>query len=578
MGNRLTRLFLTRFFDNDLISPQADRHEVLSALVALLASTSLFVTVLLGVKYVAGMTPGRTALGLLDDSALFITGSMFVMALLAALEWHALSLDARDASILGPLPIPHTRIVRAKATAIVVFAATFAIALNLIPSIFYPFAATSVHAGPLGLLRLIAAQLLTTTASGLFGFASVFALRELLRAIVGAVWFKRVSTLVQGVIVVVLGTLLFLLPSSHGAVAASWLNTRVFRPSLVPPLWFIGLHQRLMGNVLDALPRPRLRGRPLAMETAATALYQSRRPLFPALAHDAVVGLLVCLALASLAYVWNSRTLPQPERQRRHHVLSAACHRIVSRTIARSPGAYAGFSLTIQVLWRSARHRTAIVIATAAGLAFSLANTRGGDLGERGSSVSVWMLAGQLGLIAAQLTGFRHALRLPAHERDECTFRMTWSGNIRSYMWGIRMGAMLGLVLPMQLVLVPGYVAIVGVAMACGQLVCAVAMAWVVLETLLAGVHTVPFAAPYAPVEDIKVRGTLFVAALIAWAYGAAWIEHLALPSIVGSAAFVLIGVLIATGIRLAAARLATRSLELEELPSLPTQRLDLAR
>ena len=47
----LTRHFLQRFLENDLISPDADRHEVLSTASAVLISSGLFVTILLGVKY-----------------------------------------------------------------------------------------------------------------------------------------------------------------------------------------------------------------------------------------------------------------------------------------------------------------------------------------------------------------------------------------------------------------------------------------------------------------------------------------------------------------------------------------------
>ena len=50
-------------------------------------------------------SPAETALVALDDVSLMSGLSMIVMALVAVAEWDALSLDARDTAILGPLPV-----------------------------------------------------------------------------------------------------------------------------------------------------------------------------------------------------------------------------------------------------------------------------------------------------------------------------------------------------------------------------------------------------------------------------------------------------------------------------------------
>ena len=47
----LVRHFLWRFLENDLISPNADRHVVLSAIGGTLVSLSLFVAVLIASPY-----------------------------------------------------------------------------------------------------------------------------------------------------------------------------------------------------------------------------------------------------------------------------------------------------------------------------------------------------------------------------------------------------------------------------------------------------------------------------------------------------------------------------------------------
>ena len=81
----LIRHFLQRFLDHDLISPHADRHEVLTITCATLVVSSLFLAVLLAVKYQFNLflPPGLTAILALDDRFLFISASMIVMGLVA---------------------------------------------------------------------------------------------------------------------------------------------------------------------------------------------------------------------------------------------------------------------------------------------------------------------------------------------------------------------------------------------------------------------------------------------------------------------------------------------------------------
>jgi len=69
----LIRHFLRRFLEHDLISPNADRHEVLSALGGTLVAVSLFVAILIASPYqfFPLMPPGSVSLSSLDDRFLF---------------------------------------------------------------------------------------------------------------------------------------------------------------------------------------------------------------------------------------------------------------------------------------------------------------------------------------------------------------------------------------------------------------------------------------------------------------------------------------------------------------------------
>src|SRR3954468_8225389 len=103
----LIRHFLCGFLENDLISPHADRHVVLSAIGGILVGASLFVAFLIATPYVFtnDMPAGVVSLNALDDRFLFTSASMLVMALTAVAQWDALTLDARDTAVFGVLPI-----------------------------------------------------------------------------------------------------------------------------------------------------------------------------------------------------------------------------------------------------------------------------------------------------------------------------------------------------------------------------------------------------------------------------------------------------------------------------------------
>ena len=105
----LTRHFVQRFLENDLVSPDSDRHGVLSLVFGGLLSCTMFITIVVALKFLFMplQSPGRTALLAVDDRLLFMACTMIVMALVAVTSWDGLGLDPRDSSILGHLPIRH---------------------------------------------------------------------------------------------------------------------------------------------------------------------------------------------------------------------------------------------------------------------------------------------------------------------------------------------------------------------------------------------------------------------------------------------------------------------------------------
>src|SRR5262245_32809459 len=172
----LTRHFLRRFVDNDLISPRADQHETLSITLGVLISLSLFFAFFLATKYLSEFIqlPGPTSISALSDRFFLIAFSMTVTALITLLVWDALGLERRDGAILGPLPIRLGTIARAKLTALLLFAAMLSVALNLAGSVLYPvLMAENMRLSGMTILRIIGAHAASVMLAGAFGFLAV---------------------------------------------------------------------------------------------------------------------------------------------------------------------------------------------------------------------------------------------------------------------------------------------------------------------------------------------------------------------------------------------------------------------
>jgi hypothetical protein len=253
----LVRHFLWRFLDHDLISPNADRHVVLSVLAGALVAVSLFLTLLVAMPYqfFPDMPPGLVSLRSLDERFFFASASMLILALVAVAQWHALALDARDTAALGVLPIPRVAIVRAKFIAVALLAIGAAVAWNLAPTLLrFVSVPPGLGVSFRGTLVLTVAHGVTTMAAGTFGFLVVVGLREALWAMMGQARFRRISAAVQAALIVVFVTALLLLPGSAMGTTGNWLARGGPMSNALPPFWFVGLHEVLAGSVsIDSL-------------------------------------------------------------------------------------------------------------------------------------------------------------------------------------------------------------------------------------------------------------------------------------------------------------------------------------
>jgi hypothetical protein len=526
--------------------------------------------------------PSRTAANMIRVQFLFSAWSMTVMAIVAVAVWDALSLDRRDTEILGPLPLPRDVIRRAKIAALLVLAAGFAAALNVVPALMHAIGAVSrLRPNLLQVGTLVAAHLVSTTAAAAFGFAAVLAVRELLHAVLGTAGFRRLSVLVRAVLVVTLVTTLLLIPAMAFKVATSWLQGAI-DGTLLPPMWFAGLHELMSGNVWAQLPRPDLPPAVAASERTFEVLYQSRRPLLRELGLSGGGMFLLVLITSVIAYRWNNRRLPDPDVLRTaERGYLRIFDAMTIRVVARRPLVRAGLSFTMRVLARSVQNRLSIGIPLAVAIAVSMVSlpAAGMTAGLDFSNTPVAVLAVQLLLVSALTIGFRQSIRVPADLGARWVFHLTRPAEHDVYLRGVKRAAVIKLVLPALLVLLPFHLFALGRQLAVAHFAFGLLSALVLREALLLEYRRLPFAGNYVPEVKLMSQGGVYACICLVIVYTVAWLEHVALSTTSGT-----VVLFVVTGTSFAAIRAIDmwqrrnpREVDLDEVVDPPTLRLGLS-
>lgn len=501
----LTRHFLRQFLENDLISPEADRTQLLAVVGALVLCLTLFASFFLSATYaMVILMPGQLAAGSLDDKFFYLSFGMVATALLAATQWDNLAIDPRDVSILEPLPVRAGTIRRAKLTAVAIMGSTVAIGLNVFPSILFPWLLVYSlrQLSVVSLFGIMATHAVVAVAASVFGYLVVIALREVLAAALGPRWFSRVSPWVQGALIVALGAALLLLPSNAKRTAE-----RGFEGwrALAPPTWFLGAYEVMAGHVIADLPRTAMTPRQATRDQAASAIYRDRREQFPEMARRAQLAVALTLAVATVAYLWQARHLPAlaagppPARRRRARVPAL----LGNLLLANHPATRAGFAFTLAAMWRSNTHRLTLACAAAAGFAMAIVALAGATV-EPGAGASPRLLAIQPLLFGPLLVAFRHVIRVPAELRANWGFQLAWRGRDRAFVTGAKSAAIVALVLPALALQLPLFALVLGPGPALLHAGLGLAGAILLLEALLLQYDKVPFTCSYVPNENSK--------------------------------------------------------------------------
>jgi hypothetical protein len=257
---------------------------------------------------------------------------------------------------------------------------------------------------------------------------------------------------------------------------------------------------------------------------------------------------------------------------------------VAAHVIARTSLHQAGFFFTLQTLSRQGSHRVALALSLAVGLSLVLITAQvrvlsPGDDVKDVASLPVALLAGQSLLLASVLSGFRHAVRIPAELRASTTFSLAWAGNMPPYISGVKRAGWIALVLPTLGGLFIWHAIILGAGLAALHLGVGLVVSALLMETLFVRYPHVPFVSGYVPSGELKSRAVAYVAALLFLSFTLAWIERLALTGTTGYLMLVVIMVGLSMAVRAVdrASRCPAAQLNFDEPPPRSTERLDLA-
>jgi hypothetical protein len=553
---RLVLHFLEQYVENEW-APEADAHQTLALIAAAAVTIPLFATVFMSFRYLIRhlQAAGWTETTVMEDQITFCATSMLVAALVAAVEWDALSLSTRDAVILGVLPVPRREVVAAKVASLVAFVGLFVAACNLLPTLLHP--PVTIVTLPVSLAALpvlIGAHALSTTMAAVLGFASVVGLREVLYLVAGRQMFRRVSDVIRSALLLALLVLVLTVPVRL-AGRPDWLLAPGGPPAALRPIaWCVAVHASIAGRVLQRLPERPMPPDRAAEERQLRTRYESSLPRLTALAVEAVSVLTLLLAAVLALYLWNARRLYILDEGRTTSPLMPVSDLVarIARGLIRRPATRAGFLFLLRTLLGSPVHRLYLIVAVA--VAFGLFRTMAPlSPGGGAPSVGTMHLVAQTLLLTVLIAAFRAAIRTAADERAGWLFCVADTGHLSEFRDGVRLAAIAATAL-LVVLLLPLHAAAWGLRIAIVHAAIGMAAGWLLVEAVS---HTVerPLVTTMPSNDALNTVGAVALGSTVLAVFALTQFELAALADTRLASAMVLVLVITAAALRYASNR-----------------------
>ncbi|MEI9975328.1 MAG: ABC transporter permease [Ignavibacteriota bacterium] len=239
-ASELVRHFLTRFFDNEMVTIPEEWQKVAVGLFAALVSVALSATVVYRARYLglheSAVSFSQYQQAIREDLLSFVALGMAVTALLTILQWQSLFPSLRDCLALASLPVNPREVFVAKFSAVMLIFGTFVVSMTGMPAVLFATVASWYAPGDLNIALYLAANLAALAGGCAFVFFALLAIQGILLNLFKAHNFARASTALQAVLFVsVVGALPLI---GRQPTAAFWW----------PPLWFANLWQAIVSG------------------------------------------------------------------------------------------------------------------------------------------------------------------------------------------------------------------------------------------------------------------------------------------------------------------------------------------
>ena len=416
---------------------------------------------------------------ILGDQLFMLCVAMFLVAFVAVLVCQTTFPSEIDFRILTPLPVTRHAVFGAKLLALTVFTAVFVLATTAATGPVFPAVSGGRWARE-PLLARVTAHTLASVLASTFALASVLSLQGLIAVLVPRRWLRSASMTVQTATAC---ALMLCLPfivraASHGSL----IESRATWWYAIPPAWFLGLEQVLLG---------------------------SRDVYFLRLAYTGVAALAFCMLFTGASYVvlYNRfdrimlRTAAAPSRARAdwlsHLSLIARPH----------PAEAAVVEFLMAGLRRSRLHQIVFLGTSASALAIathSLLAVGAGEFFVGHGSVSRALLFtaewAPLLVIFVSVRALRDTLLLPLEIRASWIFRMTEDAAVRPrQLDAVRRAVFIIAVVPVVALFFPAQILTAGVQRAACWAVLTLLIGRLLTDGMLTGWRTIPFTCAYAP-------------------------------------------------------------------------------
>jgi hypothetical protein len=494
----LFREFFGQFFASETVTSDIRLRRAMIAVVAFLLTPGYMLALRSFSAFAMAAARGPEFVEPLTRlfTTIYLMFSTVATGLVAAFVWDALSLDRRDAMVLGPLPMSRATVVGAKLSAMAALLIGVCTSINLPTAAAFALSASG-HKGLLAVGRHFFAHLIAASCAAIAVFCAIVILRALLGMVSRGHVAAALASVLQFIFVGALICFIVLAPQFLDDQPLHRRATEAAIPSSMPTAWFGGLSDQLRGTG--------------GSQAAASA----RRAALVTL--GAVAGA-VLLTLLGYGRQFQSALAATA---RTGTIGGARLARTLARAMTGSNRvAHATSEFILMTIVRNRTQQAPIAINAALGLGMLIVRFEGGMAFSTVIRTPEIALAIPMMMLFWVSIGIRASFFVPSELPAAWAFRANAPGATSAYARGAR-AAIIGLLAPPAVLL-----ALVTAAPTLGSRAAILHAAFLVLvlvalaDFIVLTVDHIPFTRPYVPGHaKLRARWPLYLFG----AYGFAW-------------------------------------------------------